>query len=244
MKLNIAICDDENRILTHTSSLIDIYQFQHLDTNLSVDCYTSGESLLENYTQPRQYHILLLDIEMPGMNGIETARQIRNTIDRNAIIVFISSYPEYMQESFSVHPYFFLQKPATQENMNQLLDEIIDEITNSTHMYTLIDIEDIQHAIYLNDVLYIHTYNARKELLSFHLPNKELHTKGHLGEWETKLQNYHYIPCYRGYLVNLTHIHYVTKDQLILDNNEAIPLSRTNRKRIHQLFLDQVVTIE
>ena len=102
MKLNIAICDDENRILTHTSSLIDIYQFQHLDTNLSVDCYTSGESLLENYTQPRQYHILLLDIEMPGMNGIETARQIRNTIDRNAIIVFISSYPEYMQESFSV----------------------------------------------------------------------------------------------------------------------------------------------
>ena len=109
MKLNIAICDDENYILTHTTSLIDIYQFQHLDTNLSVDCYTSGEALLKAYTQSRQYHIILLDIEMTGLNGIETARKIRNEIDRNVIIVFISSYPEYMQESFSVHPYFSCQ---------------------------------------------------------------------------------------------------------------------------------------
>ncbi len=244
MKLNIAICDDENYILTHTASLIDIYQFQHLDTNLSIDCYDSGEALLKNYTQARQYHIILLDIEMPGLNGIETARKIRNKIDRNVIIVFISSYPEYMQESFAVHPYFFLQKPATQENMNRLLDEIIDEFTSSTHMCTLIDMEDIQHTIYLNDVLYIHTYNARKELLSFHLPDNELHTKGQLTEWETKLQDYHYISCYRGYLVNLAHIHYMTKNQLILNNDESIPLSRTKRKLIQQLFLNQIITLK
>lgn len=244
MKINIAICDDEDNILTHTTSLIDTYQFQHLDANLSVDCYSSGEALLENYTQPRQYHIVLLDIEMSGLNGIETARKIRNEIDRNAIIVFISSYPEYMQESFSVHPYYFLQKPATQENMDQLLDEITDELSNSAQMYTLIDTNDIQHIIYLKDILYIHTCNAQKELLSFHLADMELHTKGQLAEWEAKLQDYHYISCYRGYLVNLAHIHYVKKDQLILDNKESLPLSRAKRKLINQLFLNQIVTLE
>ncbi len=119
MKLNIAICDDDNTMTSFLSSTILQYQVAN-NTDFQVDIFQNGKDLLERFQKPGDYHVVLLDIEMPVLNGIQVADVIKNMRDRNVLIIFISNYPKYMQDSFSVHPYHFLQKPITSQRVYQL----------------------------------------------------------------------------------------------------------------------------
>lgn len=99
MNYRIAVCDDDPVFLEETTNLILNYQFEK-DMNLTLSSFKSSQSLLTNFRHANDYHIVFLDIEMPEPNGIELASIIRSSIDRHVFIVFVSSYPEYMHDSF------------------------------------------------------------------------------------------------------------------------------------------------
>ena len=108
MRLNIAICDDDKSFMENLEKMLISYSLQ-FDIDIHVDKYQNGSALLSAYdsSQSSPYQVLMLDIEMPGENGISIAEKIKHTKDFDVLIVFISNYPEYMLDSFSVHPYHF-----------------------------------------------------------------------------------------------------------------------------------------
>ena len=112
MTLNIAICDDEAKEFEPLCHLLDICSFQ-FNIDLHIDTYTSAQALLTRYRESTgaPYQLLFLDIEMPDGSGITLADVIKRNFDHHVMIVFVSNYPKYMQDSFAVHPYHFLQKP-------------------------------------------------------------------------------------------------------------------------------------
>lgn len=243
MKLNIAICDDDNTMTSFLSSTILQYQVAN-NTDFQVDIFQNGKDLLERFQKPGDYHVVLLDIEMPVLNGIQVANVIKNMRDRNVLIVFISNYPKYMQDSFSVHPYHFLQKPITSQRIYQLLDEIVKHMLECHTLYTLINTEDVSETINIKDILYIETLDAKKKSLCFHFFNRTIITKGILSYWEQELSNYHFYPCHRGLLVNLFHIHYFESHNIILDNGEKVPMSRALEKKLRELYLNHVIVLK
>ena len=103
--IKIAVCDDDEKILGETLELLRHYK----KLPLTADAYTSGEALL---AAGKKYDILLLDIDMEGPNGIETARRIRE-VDKEVKLIYVTNYSDYTIFAFGVHAFAYLLKPLS-----------------------------------------------------------------------------------------------------------------------------------
>ena len=242
MNLKIAVCDDNKKDREKLKSILLNYYIAN-DVELSVDLYADGKELLNHYQKPEDYQIILLDIEMPEISGIQLAETIRSEIDKYAFIVFISNYPQYMQDSFRVRPFYYITKPYVPQDIFDLMDNIIREIESSRIIYSLISTEKGDVTINIRDLLYIEASDSRNNLLTFHFCNHELTTKGTIAHWLEQLKDYNFYQCYRSILVNLLHIHYFDKGCIILDNGCAVPVSRKKEKELKTLFLNTTVKL-
>lgn len=242
MNLKIAVCDDNKKDREKLKSILLNYYIAN-DIELSVDLYADGKELLNHYQKPEDYQIILLDIEMPEISGIQLAETIRSTIDKHAFIVFISNYPQYMQDSFRVRPFYYITKPYLSQDIFNLIDNIIIEIDSSRIIYSLISTEKGDVTINIKDLLYIEASDSRNNTLTFHFSDYALTTKGTITHWLEQLEDYNFYQCYRGILVNLLHIHYFDKGCIILDNGCTVPVSRKKEKELKTLFLNTTVKL-
>lgn len=243
MILKIAMCDDDKDELSLLYSYLNTYQMMH-NIDLELARFYSGRELLDTYTAPGMYHVLFLDVEMPELNGIRTAELIRKMRDRRVMIVFVSNYPEYMQESFSVHPYYYMQKPVSLEKVIHLMNNIVRDIDDEKILRTLIRGDHSEETVNLKDILYIETIDGKKELLQFHFNDRCITTHGLISKWEKELAEYNFLICYRGLLVNLIHIHFFKQRDLVLSNGETIPMSKKYERKLRELYLNRVVILK
>lgn len=241
MNYKIAICDDDVIFMEEITRLILNYQFER-NIDISVSSFTNGKYLISNYKKSGDFQILFLDIEMPELNGLELASIIRTSIDRHVFIVFISSYPEYMHESFRVHPYNYLQKPVSHNTLFAVLDEIRLDLNDNSYCFTINSIEKKSEVVNFNDVLYIETKDSKKSLLSFCLTDRKILARGTIKDWSEKLKHLSFQKCHTSYLANLTHIHYFSDSELIMDNSDKLPLSRRMKKDLETAYKKQIVS--
>ncbi len=123
----VAICDDEEK---HREFVKSILITLSIKTNIEfvIELFGSGEQLVSYYERHETpFHILILDIEMGGMNGIQTARTIRGLNNLDEQIIFLTSYPKYMVESFDVMTFQYLIKP--------IAPSILEEKIIKLHQY-------------------------------------------------------------------------------------------------------------
>lgn len=242
MNLKIAVCDDNRNDREKLKSILINYYMAN-DIELSVDLYTNGKELLEHYRKSKDYQILLLDIEMPEINGIQAAETIRSEIDKHVIIIFFSNYPQYMQDSFRVRPFYYITKPFVPDDIFHLMDNVVKEIESSRIIYSLISTEKGDITFNIRELLYIEASDSRRNLLTFHFPDQVLTTKGTLTHWNGQLKDYNFYQSCRSILVNLLHIHYFDKGSIILRNGEAVPVSRKKEKELKTLFLNTTIKL-
>ena len=109
--LHIAICDDEQEQLALSEKLLQEYHELHPELNLRVDTFSSGAALLEHLRTTGSFDIYLLDILMPGENGIELGLKIRKT-DQCGRIFYLTTSPDYAIDSYLTKASQYLLKPA------------------------------------------------------------------------------------------------------------------------------------
>ena len=243
LNLNIAVCDDDEIYRKNIISCLDSYLIAQ-DNNLAYTEFSSGKALLKEFRKPDDFHVVFLDIEMPGIDGLKTAELIKTTVDRHTFIVFISNYPRYMQDSFRVHPFYYLVKPVSPARLFSIMDEIVHEINEQRLLYTLIREDETEKTVNIRDIRYIDVADGKRGILCFHFFDEKLLTKGKLADWEEKLADFHFLPCYRGILLNLSYIHYFQKHSAILDNGDTVPLSRSCEKKLRHDFLNNIVEMK
>ncbi len=242
MYLNLAICDDDPKIREQLKSYIDDYQIA-FDHELLIDLFPDGTSLLTSKNLS-EYSILFLDIEMPILSGIDTARQLRKQLSPTAKIVFISNYPEYMQSSFSVHPYHYLQKPVSHEVIYNTLNSAIQDIEKERYFIT-ITLPDLSvKTLNINDILFIEADNSRKRITAFHCKDSVFTARRTLIEYEETLRGKQFARCHKSILVNLFHIHYLQNREIILDTGEAIPIGRSYMTDIRNKLSKMIFLIQ
>lgn len=242
MFLKVAICDDEIAEIKRLGDYIAAFSVQ-TGIDFTVDRYTSGDSLMKVYNRPSQYDIVFLDIEMPGKGGIETAEAIRRLPDRNVCIVFITSFPEYMQDSFDVQASQYLTKPLSYDIFKDKMKRLIDYINGLQTNITVVSRKDGELVLHLDDIICFETIKSltTKSDLLVTTVSEEFPIKGKIIEMEQKLKEQFFISVHRSVLVNMKYIRRFNANTVELTNGKTVEASRRKLSEIKEAFSKYMV---
>lgn len=241
MTLRIGICDDTINDIKILQKHIETYQIAY-DIDLETESFSSGEELIKGHIN-HPYQIILLDIEMPVQSGMDIARRLRNQGNDNTFIVFITSYPQYMKDSFEVQPFQFLTKPIDFPMLEKLISDIIHRYQCSHTTKILIDVDNEEHLVHINDILYMQAVKDKKPILKYVFSDTTLIAQGTIQKWEETLSGYGFISPCRGYLVNVRHIRSFNQTRLLLANDIEIPISRRRAKLVKQAYASRIIHV-
>ena len=228
--LRIAICDDNNQFVQQASDFVDLWPSKPDNTVCSI--FNNGDDLL-NAHHNLPFDIILLDIVMPLANGIEVAREIRQT-DKNVKIVFLTSSPEFAVESYTVKANNYLLKPIDADSLYCCLDEFVQLLSFNMQTITVKGIHSVQK-IPLKSIEYLEAQN--KHILFTLIDNSVIQTTEPLHIHENKLTLADgFFKCHRSYIVNINCISTYTSKEITMQSGCRIPISRSCQKEFEAAY--------
>lgn len=230
--VNIVICENDKNDQEFVKAKV-VKILDDLNIEYEIKVYNSGDDLLEGYD--KYTDIILLDIQMDGLDGMETARKIRE-FDDNVEIIFITSFVEYALEGYEVNAYRYLLKPVKDENLMTSLINCLND-RNFVKRSIVIKEGDTRIKISLKDIMYI---EVQGNDITVHTLKDTYRTKGTMSNFETEINSDMFVRCHKSYLVNLEYIKSIKRYTSILVNDEEVPLSRNKYKEIKDRFFEMI----
>ncbi len=243
MLLKTAICDDESRDSNTIKELIHKYEIKY-DIDFDIHIFNNPNRFIESFNTSNSFNIVFMDIEMPELNGLDLAHIIRNKISKDIKIVFVSSYPQYMQDSFPVHPVNYLTKPITYDMLERVMNQIVNEIVSSSIHKILVKSDSTEEMININNIIYIEKVKSKKNTLIFHTEESNIESIGMLKNYEQALISHQFFSPRRGYLINLKYIHYIKDNSIVLLDGTILSVSRRNLPELHRLVSREFFSFE
>lgn len=228
--LRIAICDDTESFLQDTQEMVK--QWPNCPDGVYVSCFFDADALIETH-KAEPFDIILLDVVMPLLNGIEAAAEIRRQ-DRTVKIVFLSVSPEFAVDSYTVKADNYLLKPVNKQRLFDCLDELQEEIQKLQKSVTVKSASAV-HRINLQDIEFL---ESQGKLVMFSLTNGlTIHGTEPLYAYEKSLLlEDGFFKCHRSYLVNIYKIKTYTHKEITMGSGVRIPISRSCHKEFETAY--------
>lgn len=231
MEINIAICDDEHQQTEYIKMLTGKWA-DAVNNSVNIDMFDSAEKFKAAWNENKNYNILLLDIQMSGQNGMELAREIRQS-DKKLSIIFITGFADYMPEGYDVAALHYLMKPVKEDKFFDVLDKAAERLNNS--MQTLfVQTSDATMKVPLDDILYIEAF---AHYISIQTKAAAIEIRANISDIEKSIGKA-FVRCHRSYIAGLEHISRITKTAIVLDNGKIVPLSRRLYTEINLAFIE------
>ena len=235
MKYRLACCDDERPELEKCKKYFEMMMIQS-DIDLAVDYYNSGEILLQKYNREKApYDILILDMEMDGMSGMDVAQEIRNRRDRDVLILFLTSYPEYMSQSFQIQAFQYMMKPISYESFRQELFRAFRYISENQTNLLFFNAMNEDLVFHARDVICIQKEKGMA-MMKITTIDDTISVKGNLNDMESQLIANHFIQVNRACFVNMAHIRKFSGKDIVLSNKEMVLMSCRKVTEIKDTF--------
>lgn len=238
MLYKVAICDDNEEDIEIVSKYLLKFSIES-NMEITIDRFTSGEDLFAAYKKKQQqYDVVFLDMEMKELSGIDTAKKIRCLPDRNVLIVFITSYPEYMQDSFDVQASQYLIKPLIYEIFSEKLKKILyylDELQTNIKVICMRHEEVILH---LENIVCFETLKnpTLKGTLVITTIDGEIKIRGKIADFEIELKDKYFISVHRSILVNMKYIKRFNAQTLEFTTGKRVEISRRKISEVKEAF--------
>ena len=225
--ITAAIVDDDPNIReTLQAALITDTQKRRIPVQLSV-CASGSEFL----TLPQEkWDLVLMDVEMPGQNGIETARQLRRVNDRAAII-FITNYIQYALEGYEVQAFRYLLKPIDAAQFEQVVGTALDEIHHRQTAYLQLKGRSEIIRLAIDELIYAETERGH---LLLYTPGKVLECYSTMEKLEQELKQEAFFRCHSSFLVALEAVRQIEKQDVVLKDGTRVPVSKNRKKGMKQ----------
>lgn len=219
MNYKIAILEDNPTEAEYVTALVDRWGKEAGHT-LNIAGYPSAEAFLFQYEDHKSVDILLLDIEMGQMNGMELARRIRQA-DEMMQMVFITGYPDFISEGYEVSALHYLMKPVSHEKLWAVLDKAAARLAREEKRLGVTYDRKTDY-VPLSRILYV---EAQKQYVLIHTLEETYRMKKSLAKTEEELDEY-FLQVHRSFCVNLRHVVQIKSSGVVLKNGEEIPISR------------------
>jgi DNA-binding LytR/AlgR family response regulator len=219
--MKIAICDDQQNFITNIEIMLNTYANTN-NLHLELLAFNTGDALLEYYTKHNDIDLMLLDIHMPNITGLEVARCIKETGATNNNIVFITSDKSYALAGYSVEAMDFIVKPITYESFSIKLDKILMRVDASSKEYIIVKNCCGSHKVNFSDILYIDTLLRN---VTIHCKDNVLKSSKSLKYYEKHLDS-RFFKCHASCLVNMREVNTIEKLTIHMSNKEQLIISK------------------
>lgn len=218
---HIAIVEDEAAFAAQLQEYLDKYQEEN-DIRFKVSVFEDGEDILKDY-QPL-YDIIMLDIEMPRLNGMQAAEQIREQ-DTDVTLMFITNMAAYAIRGYEVGALDFVMKPINYYTFSMKLTRVLKRTKQKAQQEILLTLPDGVKKLNVQQIYYVEVQNR---MLSYHTDEGVFEMRGTMQSVEQMFAPYAFAKCNHWYIVNLKHVSEVRKTTAIVAGHE-LEVSRRNR---------------
>ena len=225
--MNIAVCDDDEITLKEVSRAI-----KGLCPEAEIEEFDSGNKLIN---RDKRFDIIILDIDMPEMNGMDTAYYLRSK-DRTDCIIFLTGHIEFMQKAFEVRAFRYLSKPLDIDKLKKALNDVQNDMFKNVSIMimtnnnvVILNIADIVCIEAFGDGTYVYT------------KNDVLICKKTLRQWASELESQNFFQVHKSFIVSLKYIVKIEKGELQMSYlSSHVPVSRRNRKTLRTVIFEYI----
>lgn len=231
--MRIAICDD---LKADRMDAVDA--IGSVIKNFSVTEFESGEELLKSHAA-YPFDLIILDILMPELSGMETAARLRLT-DVKTPIVFMSTSDEFGVQSYSVLAFDYLLKPIDRSRLRECMKRLF--MQQRKKHYVTVTYSGVETKILLSNIQCLES-NLRKVIFTLS-ENREIELVGKLTDYEGYLLSHGFCRCHKSYLVNIEHIDSIEGDAFYLTGGKKVKISRACLQSAKKAYFDYIFGTE
>lgn len=232
--MRIAICDN---LKSERKKAIEV--LNSVISNISVSEFSDGNELLKSHAL-HPYDLIILDILMPKISGIDTAAALRKS-DTKTPIVFMSASEEFGVQSYRVFAFDYLLKPIDKEQLKSCIKRLLSQ-REKKKQYITVTYLGTETNILLSNIQYLES-NLRKVRFALS-ENGEIEVNGKLTDFEPFLLGHGFCRCHKSYLVNMEHIDRMDGSTFYLTGGKSISISRAYLQSAKKAYLEYVFTAE
>lgn len=234
MSYRIAITDDNPADIKYIHSVLERWADAR-SLSVHIDSYPSAEAFLFQYEENPACDIILLDIEMPGMDGVTMAKRLREK-NSTAVIVFITGYSDYIAEGYDVSALHYLMKPVDPDRFMEVLDRAVERLRREEKYLTVKTTNEIVR-IPMSSVLFL---EAARNYVTIHAEGRgDFVVRHKLGDFENKLDE-RFLRVGRSYIVNLTKLYRITRSEVLFPDGAVLPLPRGAYDTLNRAIIDRL----
>lgn len=227
--IKVTICDDDAFIVEKVSKECLIF-FKKENIKCDIKQTLSGKMLLKEL-ETEEINLLIIDIDMPEMNGFEVVEQLQ-LLKKVESVVFITNQNHFVYECFSYSPFGFIRKEKLEKELDSVLNRYMKKYMQEQKKY-MFKADGIEREVLISDIIYIES-NGHE--LYVHTTSDVLKLRGTFYEMEEILGKEQFIRVHHGYLINARFIELIGKNECQLKTNISIPMSRSHREQVKNQY--------
>lgn len=229
--VKLAVCDDSSLDI---NKLISCFESCRFSEAIQITKFKSGELLVEAHKQ-NPYQIVLLDVDMPNLNGITVGKMLRK-YDEKVLIIFTTSYPQYAIEAYDCEAFHYLLKPISTQKLETVINRAIHKCCLNKK-YIKIKIQNKVIQLPISEIIYIEY--CRKHVL-YHTENRVIETVGRFCDVLDELIKYGFYQVHQGYIVNFAKVQDFCGYSVILNNGQSVMISVRKKSEVLLAYANYV----
>ncbi len=230
MDLKIAICDDE-------ASICDLYRektadyMQRRGVMAKIATFQDSVAFL-NKLYEEEFGLILLDIDMPGMTGLEIAEKMQ-TLPYKPLLVFVTSQDALVYETFQYHPFSFIRKSFLEAELEKVLGQALCELQSGQRKFVFRNGKETV-GVLLSDISY---FEAEGNYIIMHTASGVYRLRDTMTRLECELEKKGFVRIHKGFLVNQEKVYKLGNEEVVLADGATLPIGRSNREQTKEKLM-------
>ena len=241
--MNIALCDDDPKIIEDMTKLITSWAMLHEFRDISTESFSSAEGLLLSIEDTAGFDAYFLDLELPKMHGFELAQEIRK-IDSKVPIVFVTNSDDYLLRGYELELCRYLKKPLYQDTFYSALDKCREKYDVSQDTSFVIRLNGTSIRLDQRDIVYIMSEGHTAVYVLHQDSPVRQPIRSNFEQFSRELPET-FLRCHKSFIVNLLHVYSYHSTQIRMTNGEEIPIGKAYREQavrtLQEWFLNHLL---